>query len=86
MERPYFISLNPICFYRPAIALNAKRQAVDDYLVSEGASYGAGLNPLDNITDMREFDVPYSMRVSIYLDMRVGAWLEVFHEAGSVNF
>jgi DNA polymerase epsilon subunit 1 len=85
MERPYFISLNPICFYRPAIALNAKRQAADDYLVSEGASYGAGLNPLDNITDMREFDVPYSMRVSIDLDMRVGAWFEVVPEAGSDN-
>lgn len=32
------------------------------------------LDPLMCLCDMREYDVPYVMRVSIDLDIRVGAW------------
>lgn len=34
-------------------------------------------DPLDTLLDMREYDVPYAMRVAIDLDVRVGAWYTV---------
>ena len=40
-------------------------------------------DPLSFICDMREYDVPYSMRVSIDLDIRVGAWYVVKPLPGS---
>ena len=35
------------------------------------------LDPLMCLSEMREYDVPYMMRVSIDLDIRVGAWYVV---------
>jgi DNA polymerase epsilon subunit 1 len=40
-------------------------------------SVSGASDPLSYICDMREYDVPYSMRVSIDLDIRVGAWYVV---------
>lgn len=42
-----------------------------------GTSGGNPDDPLNFICDLREHDVPYTMRVSIDLDIRVGAWYVV---------
>jgi DNA polymerase epsilon subunit 1 len=70
---------------RPAIAQNVKRDSAQDNFEMDfdGYHHEASANPLDNIIDMREYDVPYTMRVSIDLDLRVGAWFEVTPETGS---
>jgi len=39
-------------------------------------------DPLSCLIDMREYDVSYTMRVSIDLDIRVGAWYLVTPEYG----
>lgn len=38
-------------------------------------------DPLGCVVGIREYDVPYSMRVAIDLDIRVGAWYVVTPEA-----
>ena len=40
-------------------------------------------DPLNYVSDMREYDVAYSMRVSIDLDLRVGSWYIVRPVPGS---
>ena len=35
------------------------------------------VNQLDNLTDIREHDVPYHVRVSIDLQFHVGLWYDV---------
>ena len=52
-----------------------------DYLNTEGIELGTinttgghNSDPFDNLIDMREYDVPYLMRVAIDLNIRVGAW------------
>lgn len=47
------------------------------------ASLENGSDPLDCLIDIREYDVPYIMRVAIDLDVRVGAWYKVAPEYGS---
>ena len=42
-------------------------------------------DPLDCLIDMREYDVPYAMRVAIDLDIRVGAWYTVTPEHNSLT-
>jgi DNA polymerase epsilon subunit 1 len=70
---------------RPIIAANKKRVAQEDTALSGWLSiYGDGatvanrdamdLDPLAWVVDLREFDVPYTMRVAIDMDLRVGAW------------
>lgn len=41
------------------------------------------VDPLACIIGIREYDVPYTMRVAIDLDVRVGAWYLVTPEYGS---
>lgn len=40
---------------------------------------------LETLVDMREYDVPYVIRVAIDLDLRVGAWYKVAPEADGVQ-
>ncbi|EQC32684.1 hypothetical protein SDRG_09658 [Saprolegnia diclina VS20] len=44
------------------------------------AASGESLNDKESITDLREYDVPYLMRVAIDLGIRVGAWYTVHVE------
>jgi DNA polymerase epsilon subunit 1 len=37
-------------------------------------------DPFDCLVDMREYDVPYVIRVAIDLDIRVGAWFSISPE------
>lgn len=48
-----------------------------------GGGGGGEDDPLDCIIDMREYDVPYTMRAAIDMDLRVGAWYVVTPEGGS---
>lgn len=41
------------------------------------------VDPLACLIEMREYDVPYTMRVSIDLDIRIGAWYVVTPEYGT---
>ncbi|KAH7890461.1 hypothetical protein F5I97DRAFT_33293 [Phlebopus sp. FC_14] len=52
---------------------------------SNGASY-KDKDPRDCIVDIREFDVPYYLRVAIDNDMRVGLWYAVTFTAGQPAF
>ena len=40
-------------------------------------SNNTSFDPMDQILDMREYDVPYYVRVCIDLNVRVGAWYEL---------
>jgi DNA polymerase elongation subunit (family B) len=40
---------------------------------------------LDTLVDIREYDVPYVVRVAIDMDLRVGAWYRVAAEGDSVG-
>ncbi|KAG6831555.1 hypothetical protein H0H92_009474 [Tricholoma furcatifolium] len=43
-------------------------------------------DPRDNIIDIREYDVPYYLRVAIDNDIRVGLWYAVSFTAGQPSF
>lgn len=48
-------------------------------------SKAAQLNPEDCINDIREYDVPYYLRVAIDNDIRVGLWYTVSFDGGAVS-
>ena len=62
------------------MAANRKRLDIEE-LDGDGPSSSAepssSLDPLNSIIDLREYDVSYTMRVAIDLDLRVGAWYVV---------
>ncbi|KAG8956944.1 DNA polymerase epsilon catalytic subunit [Tulasnella sp. 419] len=49
-------------------------------------SKGRSIDPRDLIMDMREFDVPYYLRVAIDNDIRVGLWYTVSASQGVISF
>lgn len=56
---------------------------------SRGGKHGAGTrdkDPREGIIDIREFDVPYYLRVAIDNDIRVGLWYTVTFTAGQPSF
>lgn len=58
---------------------------------STSAGRGAGTNardkdPREGIVDIREYDVPYYLRVAIDNDLRVGLWYHVTFTAGQPAF
>jgi DNA polymerase epsilon subunit 1 len=66
--------------HRPIIDQNKKKQK-NTTAVEQGRKEII-LDPLMCLSDIREYDVPYSMRVSIDLDIRVGAWYIVSPQQG----
>ena len=40
-------------------------------------------DPMSCIVDLREYDVPYTMRAAIDMDLRVGAWYTVTPDEGA---
>ena len=71
---------------RPIISQNQKRADFfddDEGIGGQAERTKAASDPLAFVVDMREYDVPYTMRVSIDLDLRVGAWFEVTPQTGS---
>ncbi|GAA5871954.1 hypothetical protein JCM8547_006199 [Rhodosporidiobolus lusitaniae] len=57
----------------------------ESFVKSVGGSGPAG-NPPDAILDIREYDVPYYLRVAIDKKIRVGLWYEVSADAGEISF
>jgi DNA polymerase epsilon subunit 1 len=80
---------------RPVVAVNRKRMEGEEYFEdtsglngdgNTGGATGGGISaqdPLSCIIDLREYDVPYMVRVAIDLDLRVGAWYTVAPVQGS---
>ncbi|TDH74036.1 hypothetical protein CCR75_003841 [Bremia lactucae] len=57
----------------------AREQVTEDDLVFKAAG-GSGYGPDENesfLIELREYDVPYPMRVAIDLNVRVGAWYRI---------
>lgn len=55
-------------------SFNEEDSALHTRLLSE--------DPLSQVTDIREYDVPYLARVCIDLNIRVGCWYDVVSERG----
>lgn len=76
--------------YRQVIATNTKHGSMssahdDDDAHARNRSAGDAADPMSYIADMREYDVQYLMRVSIDLELRVGAWFVVKKIEGSMG-
>ena len=77
------------CKLRPIVENNQKLLAAKDYadddmaISKEDSEFKASADALSFIIDMREYDVPYTMRASIDLELRVGAWFEVTPQPGT---
>ena len=52
-------------------------------LAQSSGGGGDESDPLSCIIDLREYDVPYTMRAAIDMDLRVGAWYSVTPDGGS---
>lgn len=48
--------------------------------------WGGGQDPRDGIIDVREYDVPYYLRVAIDNELRVGLWYAVTFTTGQPHF
>eukprot|EP01038_Epipyxis_sp_PR26KG_P011543 gene11543-15462_t len=73
---------------RYVIQQNQKSGSGDyDYFEDENNARNKSISsdPLAIITDLREHDVPYTMRVSIDIDLRVGAWYVITPEHGGAD-
>ena len=51
-----------------------------------GNSKAKDMDPRDAIIDVREFDIPYYLRVAIDNEMRVGLWYSVTFDVGQPHF
>lgn len=51
-----------------------------------GKGPGRDVDPRESIIDVREYDVPYYLRVAIDMDMRVGLWYTVTFTEGQPAF
>ncbi|RAH43750.1 DNA polymerase epsilon catalytic subunit POL2 [Aspergillus brunneoviolaceus CBS 621.78] len=63
---------------------NAGFDLFDDELINESRS-NATMNASDFIVDIREYDVPYHVRVSIDKDIRIGKWYTVESKHGVIS-
>ncbi|RAH78197.1 putative DNA polymerase epsilon, catalytic subunit A/POL2 [Aspergillus japonicus CBS 114.51] len=63
---------------------NAGFDLFDDELINESRS-NATMNASDFIVDIREYDVPYHVRVSIDKDIRIGKWYTVESKHGFIS-
>ena len=51
-----------------------------------GAAFAsAAEDPLSQVTDIREYDVPYLARVCIDLNIRIGCWYDVSSDRGVIS-
>ncbi|XP_065196318.1 DNA polymerase epsilon catalytic subunit A-like [Sycon ciliatum] len=70
---------------QPAVRKNKEREKsqklFEDYSLLTGVEHGQGsktiVDQMDNIIDIREYDVPYHVRVAIDLRIHVGLWYRV---------
>ena len=69
---------------RSAAEANQKLAQTTEAYATFGRS-SEGADCMDMIIELREYDVPYHIRVCIDKDFRVGAWYNVTAEAGSLQ-
>jgi len=72
----------------PRIEKNKKEQeALETYAMGQAESGGVRQKPdiLDNLIDIREYDVPYNQRVCIDTGLRVGLWYDCSPISGSMG-
>lgn len=60
--------------------------SLEDWDGESQANRGRDKDPREGIVDIREFDVPYYLRVAIDNDIRVGLWYSVTFTAGQPAF
>ena len=65
--------------------LNNKRKSTEEFVNPVDIDeYSSTIDPLACLSELREYDVPYTMRVAIDMSIRVGSWYYVKpNEAGS---
>ena len=60
----------------------------DDTLTEDDMALHSRLlseDPLSQVTDIREYDVPYLARVCIDLNIRIGCWYDVCSDHGAIS-
>ena len=62
-------------------AMNIDMEGWDSHTAAKGDK-----DPREGIIDIREYDVPYYLRVAIDIDIRVGLWYTVTFNAGQPTF
>ena len=76
--------MNAMDTYAEVASANAGIDMFDDDLENEMRPNGV-LDATDFIVDVREYDVPYHVRVAIDKDIRIGKWYTVEAKHGHVN-
>ncbi|KAF5367571.1 hypothetical protein D9758_003792 [Tetrapyrgos nigripes] len=69
---------------RPNVNIDIEEEA--DWTASSGRPLESREDPREGIIDIREYDVPYYLRVAIDNDIRVGLWYAVTFTAGQPSF
>jgi DNA polymerase epsilon subunit 1 len=72
-----------------AAGFNTEFEVEGEWEEQKSANKGAGSrdkDPREGIIDIREYDVPYYLRVAIDNDIRVGLWYTVTFTAGQPSF
>ncbi len=64
------------CFKKNASFINIKN-FIRNFVYQDDNSLKNKADQLDNIIDIREYDVPYHVRVSIDLKLNVGLWYSI---------
>jgi DNA polymerase epsilon subunit 1 len=69
---------------RPNVNIGIEEEA--EWAAFGGKPLGSREDPREGIIDIREYDVPYYLRVAIDNDIRVGLWYAVTFTAGQPSF
>lgn len=70
----------------PIVQENRARLETDAVYTSFNPEYAESRDAGADIEDIREYDVPYRVRVSIDKDLRVGKWYSVRNDGGEMRF
>ncbi|PKS07166.1 hypothetical protein jhhlp_005766, partial [Lomentospora prolificans] len=71
--------------YAESVAIDGKLDLFDDLRDDDYQADGKIADASEYIIDIREYDVPYQVRVMIDLDIRVGKWYFVEAKAGHIT-
>lgn len=76
-------NVNAMDTYADMMSVDAGLDMFDDYADDRRTTSNA--NPSEFILDIREYDVPYHVRVSIDKDIRIGKWYNVSSKNGVIS-
>lgn len=69
----------------PIVVENQTRKELRDLYASVNTNYHEKMDTSECLEDIREYDVPFHVRVAIDLDIRVGKWYDVVGDSGMVR-